>query len=90
MAGCADIGGATVGMAARCICVLRSRTILAAAVTVAMALLGVAVIVTGGSVIDENGSTGSDWAFAAFFIVLSLILVPTARFRLRRAPEARE
>ncbi len=35
-----DIGGATVGMAARCICVLRSRILLAAAVTVAMALLG--------------------------------------------------
>lgn len=59
-------------------------TVLAAAVSVAMVLLGVAVIVTGGSVIDQHGSTGSDWAFTAVF------LVPTARFRLLGARRERE
>lgn len=65
-------------------------TVLSAAVSAAMALLGVAVIVTDGSAIDQDGSTGSDWAFTAFFAVLSLILIPTARFRLRRVRETRE
>lgn len=64
-------------------------TVLAAAVGVSMALLGVAVVVTDGSIIDQQQSTGSDCAFAAFFVVLSLILVPTAWLRLRGARKSR-
>ncbi len=75
-------------------------TIVAALFSTGMAILGIGVIATGGSLIDEPQVTFEDWAFTGLFALLSVTLVPTAVFRVRRlrmaetteseAPQGRE
>lgn len=59
-------------------------TVVAAAACVAMTALGIAVLVTNGTAVDQSGPTSDDWELFAMFAVLSLVLVPTAVFRIRR------
>jgi hypothetical protein len=57
----------------------------AAVVCWAMTCLGVAVLVTDGAVVDQPGDTAEDWLFVGVSAVLTIVLVPTAIYRLRRA-----
>lgn len=63
-------------------------TVLAAVVSLAMTALGIAVIATDGSVIEQDGHSLEDWAFVGFFalftVFLTAMLAPTATFRLLR------
>lgn len=65
-------------------------TALAALVCLAMTGLQVAVLVTDGSVVDQPGASSQDRWFVGVFAVLTLVLVPTAIYRLRRARQRGE
>jgi hypothetical protein len=64
-------------------------TVVAAAACVAMTALGIAVLVTNGTAVDQSGLTSDDWELFAMFVVLSLVLVPTAVVRMRRVRRRR-
>lgn len=64
-------------------------TALAAFVCLAVTVLGVAVLVTHGSVIDHTGACAEDRVFVGVFALLTVILTPTAVHRLRRSRERR-
>lgn len=59
-------------------------TVVAAAVCVAMTALMIAVLATHGAVTEQAGTSREDWVYLAVFAVLSLILIPTGVFRIRR------
>jgi ABC-type spermidine/putrescine transport system permease subunit I len=61
-----------------------------AVIAAATTILGIAVLVTDGAVIDQPGRSGEDWAFSAAIAVLSLVLVPTAVLRIRRLRRSRQ
>ncbi len=65
------------------------RHCVTALTVIAMTVLGIAVIVTHGSVIDEKATSSEDWVFTVVFAVLSVILAPTAVCRVRRLRHAR-
>jgi hypothetical protein len=65
-------------------------TALAAMACLAMTCLGIAVLVTNGSVVDQAGATTEDRLMVGLFGTLTLILTPTAIRRLRRARDASE
>jgi len=60
-------------------------TIVLAGLCVAMAGLQIAVLATDGSAVGLDGSSGSNWLWLVVFTVQSLILVPTAVWRVKRA-----
>jgi hypothetical protein len=62
----------------------------AALVCLAMTCLGVAVLVTDGAVVDQAGVTAEDWLFAGVAAVLTVVLIPTAIYRLRRSRKREE
>ena len=64
-------------------------TVVAAAVCVAMTALMIAVLVTDGAVTEQAGTSREDWVALAVFTALSLILIPTSVFRIRRARRGR-
>lgn len=59
-------------------------TVVAAAVCVAMTALMIAVLVTHGAVTEQAETSREDWVYLAVFGALSLILIPTGVFRIRR------
>lgn len=59
-------------------------TVIACLLSLAMTLLGIAVIATDGAVIDQQGHSLADWLSVVFFGLLTAILVPTSVFRFRR------
>jgi hypothetical protein len=59
-------------------------TAVAAAICVAMTGLMIAVLVTHGAVTEQAGTSREDWVYLAVFGALSLILIPTGVFRIRR------
>lgn len=65
-------------------------TALAAFVCLAMTCLGIAVLATDGSIIDQTGVTTEDRLFVGVLAVLTLVLIPTAFYRLRRARRSEE
>jgi hypothetical protein len=62
-------------------------TAVAAIVCVAMTALGLAVLATDGSAIDQAGTTTEDKVYVGIFALLTLVLAPTAVHRLRRCRE---
>ena len=64
-------------------------TTVAAALCVGLSALSVAVLATGGAVVDQPGTTGEDWLTLAVSLVGSAVLIPTARWRLRRLKRRR-
>ena len=64
-------------------------TALAAIVCLAMSVLGIAVLVTDGSAVDQAGVSTGDRLLVAAITVLTLVLIPTAIYRLRRARRSR-
>lgn len=60
-------------------------TIVLACLCVAMAGLQVAALATDGSAVGQDGSSGSNWLWLVVFTVQSMILVPIAIWRVRRA-----
>jgi hypothetical protein len=65
-------------------------TVLAACLCLAMTCLGIAILVTDGAAIDQARATPEDRIFVGVFAGLTLILIPTALFRLRRSRRSRE
>lgn len=59
-------------------------TVLAALVTSALTVLGIGILATGGSLIDEPSITFEDWKQTGLLALLSVVLIPTAVFRIRR------
>ncbi len=64
-------------------------TAVMALVSMLMTALGIAVILTEGRVVGDSASTEEDWWWVAVFGVLTLILVPSAVFRLKWSLRAR-
>lgn len=64
-------------------------TVVAAAVCVAMTALMIAVLATHGAVTEQAGTSREDWVYLAVFAALSLILIPTGVFRIRRVRRQR-
>jgi hypothetical protein len=62
----------------------------AALVCLAMTCLGVAVLLTDGAVVDQSGVTAEDWLFLGAAAVLTIVLIPTAIYRLRRSRKREE
>lgn len=60
-------------------------TAAAAVVTAAMTAVGVATLASDGAFVDQHGFRAEDWLWTAAFAVLTLVLVPTAGYRLRRS-----
>lgn len=59
-------------------------TAVAAVVCIAMTGLLVAVLVTDGAAWEATGTSVEDWAALVAFALLSLVLIPTAVYRIRR------
>lgn len=59
-------------------------TAVAALVCLLLAVMGAAVLITDGSVVDEAGATSEDWLTFGILATLTVVLVPTAVVRLKR------
>jgi hypothetical protein len=59
-------------------------TALAALVCLAMTGLGIAVLVTRGKLVDQEGVTAEDWLLVGVTAALTVVLIPTAIYRLRK------
>jgi hypothetical protein len=59
-------------------------TVGAAAVSVAMTALMIAVLATHGAVTEQAGTSREDWVYLAIFAALTLISIPTGVNRIRR------
>lgn len=64
-------------------------TAVAAGVCLAMTVLGIAVLATNGSAIDQAGATTEDQVFVGIFALLTLVLTLTAAHRVRRYRRSR-
>lgn len=60
-------------------------TLIAALVCLGMTVLGIAIVLTDGSAVDQTGVTTEDRAFVGIFALLTLVLAPTAIYRLNKA-----
>ena len=63
-------------------------TAVAAFVCLVMTCLGIAVLVTDGSVVDQTAVTTEDQVFVGVFAILTVVLTPTAVYRLRKARQS--